>query len=92
MIGARSPGGKAEHELVHAVGVAIDRVGVERQHRVGQGRAHRFNQHADGAAAGQPHGKGGFVADAEGQKAALPIGQRRLGLGHHRALDAAARD
>jgi hypothetical protein len=38
---ARSPGGKAEHELVHAVGVAIDRVGVERQHRVGQGRAHR---------------------------------------------------
>ncbi len=51
-----------------------------------------IDQHADRAAAGEAHGKGGLVADAVGQQARHAIGQRLERLGHHRALDAAARD
>ena len=55
-------------------------------------RAHRFDQHPDGAATGQADGKGGLVADAKGQQARHAVCQRLQRLGHHRALDAAARD
>ena len=72
-----------------AGGADGDQIGED---TLGQRRADRFDQHPDGAAAGQPDGEGLVVGDAEGQQPRPAVVERRQRLFHHRALDAAARD
>src|SRR5438105_13842776 len=53
---------------------------------------HLLHEHPDGAAARQPDLPGGLVGDAELQRLRLAALDHVHRFGHHRALDAAARD